>query len=166
MLLVVSFQGWPFGTGEPVGVIFLGRATSPGFTQLTVVLCVELRPLGLFWIQFGMFIVSSLFSSCLGDHVGETLLLGDRMSQHSLRPSDSYSLSAPSSTVFPERQSFVVVSIVSIRTDSTTLRIYWLWFSVVVSIHCKGKFPWWRQRLHFFVGIRTNVCLFFGIMLV
>ena len=55
-LLVVFFQDWPLSTGEPVGVIFPGRATSPGFTQLTVVLCVGLRPLGLFWMQFGMFI--------------------------------------------------------------------------------------------------------------
>lgn len=43
------------------------------FHHLLIVLCVALRSLGLFPIQFGMSIVSSFFNWLFSDHVGETI---------------------------------------------------------------------------------------------
>ena len=50
-----------------------GGPPAPSFPQLPIDLCVGLRPSGIIPIQFGVCIVSNLFSSCLGGHVGETL---------------------------------------------------------------------------------------------
>lgn len=53
----------------------LGRTTSPvaSFFQLPVVVCVGLRPCGLFSIQFVLFIDVILGQLTLGSQVGETL---------------------------------------------------------------------------------------------
>ena len=52
-----------------------GRTTSPvpSFTGLAVVLCVGRRLHELFPVQFGVSVGVALGSSCLDDHIGETL---------------------------------------------------------------------------------------------
>lgn len=75
VLLVCMFSGltvwhWTInGCAPPRG----GPLPAPSCPQLPIVLCVGLRPNGSIPIQFGMSIVSDLFGSRLGGHVGETL---------------------------------------------------------------------------------------------
>lgn len=67
---VTCFQGWLFG----VALLFPGRTTesTPSVRQLLVVLWLGLRPCGLLECSLGCSLVSSLFDSPLGRHVGET----------------------------------------------------------------------------------------------
>lgn len=55
--LYVYLLGWPFGTGQPVGVLLPGKATSliPSFSQLPVTLSTGLESSALFPAQFGKF---------------------------------------------------------------------------------------------------------------
>lgn len=75
MLPVCMFSGltiWQWTTNR-CALPWGGSPTlpTPNFTQLPVILWVELRAPGLVSIEFGMFIGVSLLSSYLGRHVGE-----------------------------------------------------------------------------------------------
>lgn len=53
--LHVCFQGWPFSPGQPTSELSLGEGVTsspPSFTQLLIVLCVELSPCKLSSVQF------------------------------------------------------------------------------------------------------------------
>lgn len=76
MLLVLCFQGCSFCTRQPVSVFSPGEGHLSGsqlYALLPVVLCVEFRPVGFSPCSVACPLVSSLFNSCLGSHVGETL---------------------------------------------------------------------------------------------
>lgn len=51
---------------------------------------------------------------------------------------------------------------VFIGTGFHTSAFYWFWFSVIVSIVCKGKFPWGKFELYLFVNIIAYDCHMFS----
>jgi hypothetical protein len=49
-MLLVWLQSWPFSTEHPNGVLFPGISPGLRFPQLPIILCIELRPRGLFLV--------------------------------------------------------------------------------------------------------------------
>jgi hypothetical protein len=83
---------------------------------------------------------SSLFSSCLSSHVGETLLVellilpADTTSQKTPWSSGSYKLSAPLFYSVAWAFTVVVLCRCSIETGFYNSAFHWLWFSVMVTV--------------------------------
>jgi hypothetical protein len=120
---------------------FLGKIDF-SVLQLPVVLCVNFRLYKLAPFMLTCLLVLSLFKSCLNNHVGESSsvflkFLGDNVSQKTCYFSGSYNLSTLFSTVLPEPW----VKELSCRYMSggwaPQLNFDCLWFSVMVSVHCK-----------------------------
>lgn len=97
--LVAYFQDWPFGPGQPTGMLLLGEHHLC-LSQLSLAACNSLCMTGVgenWCFQFS--VVSSLFSSRLYRHVGETswvyllTLLRDPISSQTPWFSASYCLS-------------------------------------------------------------------------
>jgi hypothetical protein len=100
MFLSVCSQGWPFGVRRSVGPLCPreDHLSLSSFPRLPPVLCVGLRPCGLFPSSLMCSPVSSLLCSCLGGHVSGNswglllTFLGDPISQQTPRSSGSFHL--------------------------------------------------------------------------
>lgn len=97
ILVLIHFEGWPFGIGKPISVLFPGEEYF-SHSWHSLVAC----------ISFLLFttvclLLFSFFSLCLDSHVGENLwvylltLLGNIISQQTSWSSGSYNLSTHSS---------------------------------------------------------------------
>lgn len=130
----------------------LGKITPrpPSLPQLAIILCVQLKPHGFFYVHFGLFLVS--FSSHLGSHVCETLweyfliLIRDISWQ---TPRSSVSNSFP--FLFPSTHAMVPKTWIWDRFVNVTVGTGFHMSGLLV-VFCNGfclykrKYSWWRVK--------------------
>lgn len=155
MFLSVCSQGWPFGVRRSVGPLCPreDHLSLSSFPRLPPVLCVGLRPCGLFPSSLMCSPVSSLLCSCLGGHVSGNswglllTFLGDPISQQTPRSSGSFHLFF-----------YNVPWALGVAVVLGSIAAFWLVVDpVMVSTCCKGRLPCWGMTTTLLCSLRTSI---------